>query len=166
LFGGGKTDPETTTFNNLVAANAKTGNNSIVSSLSPSEGYQALAGMMDAKNNTAGHSTALELAFGRAGEGTLVTQMTDQINSAIKSGSISASASPSQIYSQVVTPWLQSKNAYISPTAVISSNGTQAGNTVNDLLTGLIAQWQSGALTSSTKVGISGQTIAGLPTYG
>jgi hypothetical protein len=165
-FGGGKVDPETTSFNNMVAANAKTGTNGIVSSLNPAQGYQALAGMMDAKNNTAGHSTALEMAFGRAGEGNLMTQMTTQINSAIKSGAISAGASPSQIYSKVVTPWLQSKNAYVSPNAIISSNGTKAGSTIDDLLTGLIGQWQSGALNSSSKVGVSGQTIAGLPTYG
>lgn len=164
-LGGGKADPETTGFNSLVAANAQTGNNGIISQLNPSQAYQSLAGMMDAKNNTAGHSTPLEMVFGRAGEGNLMTQMTSQINSAIKSGQIGANATPSQIYNSVVMPWLQSKNAYVPANAIISSNGTKNNGTVDSLLTQLIGQWQTGQLNANSQVGVSGQTIAGLPTY-
>lgn len=163
-FGGGKADPETTNFNSMVAQNAKSGGQ-IVSQLNPSQAYQSLAGMMDAKDNTAGHSTQLELAFGRMGEGSLMTQMTQQINDAIQGGKISPTANAQQLYSQVVEPWLQSKNAYVPQDAVISSNGTKNNGTVDSLLTQLIGQWQSGALTAQSQVGVSGQTIAGLPSF-
>ncbi|MDA8350495.1 MAG: hypothetical protein M0038_17140 [Pseudomonadota bacterium] len=164
-FGGGKNDPETLYWNNLVGAQAKDPTTNLMATLNPSQAYESLAGIMDAKNNTPGHSTPLELAFGRMGEGKLMDQMTTQINNAIASGAISKTASPSQLYSQIVQPWLQSQNAYVSPTDIVSSNGTRAGNSINDLLTQLIGQWQSGALTSSSKVGIAGQTIAGLPNF-
>jgi hypothetical protein len=165
-FGGGKKDPETTSFNGMVAANAQAGNNSVVQSLNPTQAYQSLAGMMDAKNNTAGHSTPLEMVFGREGEGAMMTQMSSVVNSAISSGKIAKNASPSQIYSSVVMPWLQSKGAYTPANAIISSNGTKNNGTIDSLITQLIGQWQSGALTPSSKVGISGQTIQGLQAYG
>jgi len=164
-FGGGKADPETTAFNSFVQANSKSGG-VLTSQLNPSQAYQMLAGMMDAKNNTPGHSTPLEEVFGREGEGNFMTQMADQVNSAISSGQVSKSASPETIYSEVVMPWLQQKGAYVPADAIISSNGTKNDGTVDSLITQLIGQWQSGELTGSSKVGISGQTISGLPTFG
>lgn len=163
-FGGGRADPETTSFNNFVQQNAQAGGG-LTSQLNGPQAYQMLAGMMDAKNNTAGHSTQLEMTFGRMGEGNLMDQMTTQINSAIKSGQIGGNATPQQIYQTVVMPWLQSKNAYVPANAIISSNGTRNNGTVDSLLTQLISQWQSGSLNAGTQAGISGQTIAGLPAY-
>lgn len=165
-FGGGEKDPETTSFNGMVAANAKAGNNAVVQSLNPGQAYQSLAGMMDAKNNTAGHSTPLEMVFGREGEGAMMSQMSSTINSAISSGKISKSATPTQLYNQVVVPWLQSKGAYTPASAIISSNGTKNNGTIDSLITQLIGQWQSGSLNPSSKVGVSGQTISGLQAYG
>lgn len=164
-FGGGRVDPETSSWNGLTAMQAQHPTTNLMSSLNPSQAYQSLAGMMDAKNNSPGHSTALELTFGRMGEQNLMDQMTQQINAAISGGKVPKNATAAQLYSQVVTPWLQSKNAYISPNAIISSNGTRAGNTVNNLLTQLISQWQSGALNANSRVGVAGQTISGLPAY-
>ena len=164
-FGGGEKDPETQDFNSVVAANAKTGNNGVIAQLSPSQAYQSLAGMMDAKNNSAGHSTALEQVFGRMGEGNLMTQMAGQINQAISGGNIAKNATPQQIYQQVVTPWLQSKGAYVAPNATISSNGTANNGAVDALLTQMIGQWQSGALNNAVGLGVDGQTISTLPGY-
>lgn len=155
-FGGGEKDPETQSLDQI--APQLSANPHLASQLTGAQTYQMLAGLMDAKNNSAGHSTQLELAFGRFGEQNLLTQMTGEINSAIGSGKISSSASPTQIYQQVVVPWLQSKNAYVPPTQVITSQGTKNGGTVDALLTNLIGDWQSGGLTSQTPIGISGQT--------
>jgi hypothetical protein len=163
-FGGGRNDPETLNWNQAVPQLSQ--NPALASQLSPSQGYQLLAGMMDAKNNSPGHSTNLELAFGRMGEGNLMTQMAGQINSAIGSGKLKQNSSPSQIYSQVVQPWLKAKGGYVNPGDIVSSNGTKAGGSVDAVLTQLIGQWQSGALNGTTQVGTSGQTIAGLPAFG
>jgi hypothetical protein len=163
-FGGGRPDQETTNWNSLVSQASK--NPQILQQLSPSQAVQSLAGIMDAKNNTPGHSTPLELQFGRMGESSLITQMAQQVNSAVAAGKLPASATPQQIYQQVVTPWLQSKNAYVPENAIVSSNGSRNNGSIDALLTQLIAQWQSGALNSHTPVGVSGQTIPGLPTFG
>lgn len=165
-FGGGKPDPETQSWNALAQAQAKNPNQNIMASLNPSQAYQSLAGIMDAKNNTPGHSTNLELHFGRMGEGKLMDQMAQQINAALSNGTLARTATPQQMYQQVVMPWLQKTGAYVPSNAIISSNGAQNNGMIDNLLTQLIGQWQSGALTAGSRVGIAGQTIAGLPAYG
>jgi hypothetical protein len=162
-FGGGRADPETSSWNSFIAAYAQ--DPSVVSKLSAPGAYQMLAGIMDAKNNTPGHSSALELAFGRAAEGTVVVQMAQVINAATQAGQVSASDTPITVYNNIVKPWLQSKNAYIQPTDVISSNGSRAGGAVDALFEILIAAWTSGWLKSTTPMGIAGQPIAGLPAF-
>lgn len=162
-FGGGRPDPETTAWNSI--AKSASSNPSILSSESPANLYQNLAGIMDAKNNSPGHSTALEQVFGRMGEQNLMDQMTGQVNQAIAANPSLSGDSASQLYSSVVEPWLQSKNAYVAPSAIVSSNGATAGNSINTMLTSLLGDWMSGAITPSSKLGIAGQTIAGLPTF-
>ncbi len=162
-FGGGSPDPETTAWNSI--AKAASANPSILASESPAQLYQNLAGIMDAKNNSPGHSTALELVFGRMGEQNLMDQMTGQVNQAIAANPSLSGDSASQLYSSVVEPWLQSKNAYVAPSAIVSSNGATAGNSINTMLTSLLGDWMSGGITPSSKLGIAGQTIAGLPTF-
>ncbi len=162
-FGGGRPDPETTAWNSI--AKSASANPSILSSESPANLYQNLAGIMDAKNNSPGHSTALEQVFGRMGEQNLMDQMTGQVNQAIAANPSLSGDSASQLYSSVVEPWLQSKNAYVAPSAIVSSNGATAGNSINTMLTSLLGDWMSGAITPSSKLGIAGQTIAGLPTF-
>lgn len=163
-FGGGAADPETTTWNSYISQASK--DPSLASQLNPQQAYTMLAGIMDAKNNSPGHSTNLELHFGRMGENNLMTAMTSQINSAINSGQIAKTATPQQIYSQVVEPWLQASGAYVPANQIVSSNGSRNNGSIDALLTQLIGQWQSGALTSSTHVGINGQTIGGMQAYG
>lgn len=162
-FGGGRPDPETTAWNSI--AKSASSNPSILASESPANLYQNLAGIMDAKNNSPGHSTALEQVFGRMGEQNLMDQMTGQVNQAIAANPSLSGDSASQLYSSVVEPWLQSKNAYVAPSAIVSSNGATAGNSINTMLTSLLGDWMSGAITPSSKLGIAGQTIAGLPTF-
>jgi hypothetical protein len=161
-FGGGKTDPETLNWNNL--AGQLSSNPSLANSLTPAQAYQSLAGIMDAKNNSPGHSTNLEIAFGRQGEGSLVTTMANWVNQAIQSGQVSANSDPATLYNQVVKPNLQSMGAYVNPTDIVSSNGAKAGGSIDALLTRTIGLWQSGNLSGG--VGVSGQTISGLPQYG
>lgn len=173
-FGAGKMDQENTNWNSFVPqynkANAQQ-QQQMLSSLSPSQSFQMLAGVMDAKDPTAGHSEQLEQVFGRMGENTVMTQMAQQINSAISSGQISKSATPQQIYQQVVTPWLKSKGVTIgmaSPTqqGMIVGTNQSEGGALQGVLTNLIGAWQSGSLNANTSVGISGQKITGLPVYG
>ncbi len=165
-FGGGRPDPETQGWNSLAAAQAKNPGTNLMTNLNPAQAYQSLAGIMDAKNNSPGHSTALEQVFGRMGEGKLMDQMTGQINSALSAGTIKPNSTPSQIFQQVVQPWLTKLGANVPNNAVISSNGSQNNGMVQNLLTQLISQWQSGSLSSSTQAGVAGQTISGLSAFG
>jgi hypothetical protein len=162
-FGGGKPDPETENWNSIAPKLAQ--NPSVAGQLSPAQNFQLLAGVMDAKNNSPGHSTNLELVFGRMGEGKLMSQMAQQINSAVASGQIAPTASASDIYSQVVTPWLKQIGAYVPQDAIVSSSGQRNNGSIDAVLTGLIGSWQSGLLNAGTPVGIDGQVINGLPSY-
>lgn len=181
-FGGGKNDPESLAGNSLdKAITAGTANDSALSS--PSNAFQYLAGAMDAKNDTAGHSQPIEQVFGRMGESNLTNSMFDQINSAIGSGAFTPTAdggisvktgggtvtynandAPTYIYNNVVAPWLQSQGAGISSSST-DLNGNNQGNQLISSLQSLIGAWQTGGLTSSTPIGVSGQADSSLPTY-
>lgn len=162
-FGGGENDPETLGWNKTVQA--AQANPSAITGESPSQLYQNLAGMMDAKNNSPGHSTNLELHFGRMGEGSLMDQMAQQVNQAVAANPSLKNDSASQLYSSVVQPWLQKSGAYVNPNDIVSSNGTRAGSSVNNMLTGLLGDWMSGSINAQTPMGINGQTISGLANY-
>lgn len=162
-FGGGKTDPETLSWNNI--APQLNANPQLASSMTGAQAYQALAGMMDAKNNSPGHSTALEIKFGRMGEGAVVNQMANWINSAIAKNPSLKTATAAQLYNQVVAPQLKAMGAYVNPTDIITSTGTKAGSAVDGVLTQLINLWQNGQLNAQSQVGVSGQTIGGLPGF-
>lgn len=123
-FGGGKPDPETQMMTALDSQSAATQQQYLSD---PNNAFTYLTGMFDAKNNTPGHSTALEQVFGRMGEGNFTTQMTNQISSAVDSGKITASTPPDQIYSQIVEPWLNSVGASVDPKSTdISGNNFSA----------------------------------------
>jgi hypothetical protein len=175
-FGGGKPDPETLMGQNYTAQYNSLNpqqQGQLASQMSPAQNFQFLAGIFDAKNNSPGHSTPLEQIFGQRGEGNFVLQMTGQINSAIKSGKLSPNASAEQIYSQVVTPWLSSYQGNYgggNTSAAIQANWTNSqgqpfGNALASSIVNLIGQWQSGALTAQTPIGISGQQLTGLEAY-
>jgi hypothetical protein len=160
IFGPGKMDAENVGWDQYAKAYQQGGAKG-VSGASPSQNYQALAGIFDSR----GSSIPFYGKYGRMGEQQFTTDMASQINSAISSGKITKNASPDQIYSQVVQPWISS----------MSKSGWQNTNTakgapekqaVGNLLTSMIGQWQSGQLTAGSKVGINGQTINGLPLFG
>ena len=132
--------------------------------LNPASAYQDLASVMSAENNSPGHSQPIEQVFGRMGEQNLMQQMTQHINSQIAAGRIPRTATPQQIYSQVVAPWLASKNAGIANQ--YTSNGQAEAPALQADLTSLIGYWQSGLLSAGSKVGSGGQTIAGLQAFG
>ena len=168
-FGGGAHDPETDSlYKYLGAYNTPGGGSQLAAGLSPAQNYQNLAGIFDAKNNTAGHSTPLEQYYGRMGEGNFLNDITGQINQAIASGKVQKGASAQDLYSQVVNPYLQSKNIGIDPNASIytTAKGQKFGNAMQDDITNLLGQWQKGQLTNQSKVGVSGQTDPGLQAYG
>lgn len=152
VFGGGEKDPETTQMTGANAAGANA-----LASQSPSTSFQYLAGVMDAKNNTAGHSTSLEQVFGREGETNVVNGMAQQINSAITSGKITASTDPSTVFSSVVEPWLNSKGVASSSLTFTDSTGKSSGSNLQDSLTNLVGAYMDGSLNDNTSIGVSGQ---------
>lgn len=165
-FGGGKADPETMGLNNYVPQYTK--NPAIAAQLNPAQNYQLLAGVFDAKDNAPGHSTALEQHYGRMGEGAFMNDVFTQVNNAIQSGKISASATPAQIYSQVVNPYLTSKGMGIQTNGsqnFTTSSGTNFGGAMQAAVQNLIGQWQSGALSGKSQIGISGQTDPNMPAF-
>ena len=157
--GGGKPDPET----QMAQALDKAGPNSLVGA-PPSASFQYLAGIFDAKNNSAGHSDPLEQAFGRMGEGNFTTQMASQINSAIQAGKVPAGATPDQIYQAVVLPWLTAKGINMNAPRT-DAHGNSYGTQLVDSIQNLIGAYTTGQLTSATPVGVNGQTITNLPAY-
>lgn len=172
-FGGGQTDPENANWNNFVGAYNKlnpTQQGQMLSQVPPSASYQLLAGVMDAKNNSSGHAEELEQAFGKAGEGAFMSQMSSTVNSALNSGKIPKTASPQQIYSQVVVPWLKSKGVTVGQDSsnvqgAVVTGGGKEGSAMQGIITNLIGQWQSGDFNNKTPMGVAGQPITGLQAY-
>jgi len=161
LFGPGRMDPENVGWDQYAAAFDKSGAAG-VSGATPANNFQTLAGMFDARGST----MPMYEKYGRMGENQFTTDMFGIVNQALKSGKVASNATPQQIYSKVVQPWIQG----------MEPGGWQASNTakgspeqaaMGNLLTSMIGQWQSGQFTSSSKVGIDGQTVStGVPTYG
>lgn len=166
VFGGGKADMETTEWNQLAGKfNELPASQQSQVMFSPQQAFINLAGTMDAKNNSPGHSQPIEQVFGRMGEANLVSQMTQQINSQLAAGAITKSSSVNDIYNKVVAPWLASKGASINMNERTSS-GQAEGPALVQSLKSLIGAYASGALTAQTPVGAQGQTIPGLQAFG
>jgi hypothetical protein len=177
-FGGGKVDPETTSmtaYAQQYSSSCATKQQELTSSLNPAQGFQVLAGIFDAKNNSPGHSTPQEQIWGRAGEGAFTSAVFGNINSAIQKNPSLKDASPQTLYNQVVVPYLSSfKGSYgggntnADPNSTYTlSCGTKFGGAMESAIVSLIGNWQSGNFTGSTPVGISGQTMgSSLPAYG
>lgn len=170
-FGGGRADPETMALNNYAPQYNK--NPSIASQLNPAQNYQLLSGVFDAKDNSPGHAIAAEQKYGRMGESAFINDVFTQVNNAIQSGQISATATPAQIYSQVVNPYLSSQIVDGRSLAIhtdgsnnfTTSGGNNFGGAMQAAVQNLIGQWQSGQLTGKSNIGISGQTDPGIPAY-
>lgn len=166
-FGGGKTSAEAgmqrsvdATLNNTNAGTRAAS----IATMNPAQAFQYINGTMNAHNNSPGHSEGIEQVFGKNGINNLVGGMMPQINMALASGQISRSATPAQIYSQVVAPWLQSKGASINPNTV-DVHGNNEGQNIIDSLQNLIGAWQQGSFTNKSKVGVAGQTV-NIPAFG
>lgn len=177
--GGGKPDQET----EMQESADKAGGNALAGQ-SPSTSFQYLAGVMDAKNNTAGHSTDLEQAFGREGEGGVLNGMTGAVNSAVNSGQMTqnsdgsvsfktgggtviypASQAAQGVFGEIVTPYLQGKGVDPSSLSFTDAKGSSSGDNLSDSLQNLLGSWMNGSLTASTSIGVAGQKDSGLAAY-
>jgi hypothetical protein len=139
----------TKTYLNAPAATAAydAGGAQAVAGATGTQDWQALAGLFDARSS----DLPFYQQYGRMGEGQFMTNMTSQINDAIDSGKISSSATPQEIFSQVVNPWIGSMNNSTSSTG---KGWDTAGTTadpggiyqapVEQLLTNLIGNYQQG----------------------
>lgn len=165
-FGGGEKDPETTNWDQYTkAVNSLPADQQATAAmgLTPAQAYQNLAGVMDAKNNTPGHSQPIEQVFGRMGEQNLMDQLTGEVNSAYKSGQITPGESIQDQWSKVINPWLTSRGAGIANQN--TSGGAAEGKALTGDLQTLMGQWESGMLTPQSQVGSGGQTIGGLSNF-
>jgi hypothetical protein len=160
MFGPGREDPENAVWDKYAAAFDKNGAQA-VSGASPSQNFQLLAGIFDSR----GSSIPFYNQYGRMGEGKFMGDMTARINQAIQTGSVPPNATPQDIYSKVVEPWINS----MSPGGWQDANTVEGSPTkaaVGNMLTGLIGQYQSGQITSQTPLGIKGQTVQMQPYVG
>jgi len=166
-FGGGKPDPETTNWNQYasqVGQLSPTQQAQVAQSLSPAQAYQNLAGVMDAKNNTPGHSESIEQVFGRMGEQNMMDQLTSEINKAVGSGQITPGESVAQQWSQTLNPWLQSKGVNWNPSQTTSQGSPETAALQGDIQS-LVGSYESGQLNPQSAVGVSGQNIAGMAPF-
>jgi hypothetical protein len=159
-FGPGKMDPENVNWNNYARAFSQ--NPSAVLGATPSQNYQALAGIFDAR----GSAIPFYNTFGRMGEGQFMTAMTDQVNRALQGGRVPVNATPAQIYSTVVAPWITQMGGQGGWQPTYTEQGAPEKGAIGALLTNLIGQWQSGMFNAASPMGIAGQNIPGLPVYG
>lgn len=159
-FGPGRMDPENVNWDRYAAAASK--NPQSVMGATPSQNFQALAGIFDAR----GSNIPFYQKFGRMGENQFTVAMTNQINSALRSGAISTTTPPQDIYAKVVQPWITSMGGSQGWQSTYTIGGAPEKGAIGDLLTNMIGQWQAGMLNAGTPVGVSGQTIQGLPTFG
>jgi len=166
-FGGGRHDPESDELHNLSGEYSQLYNQSpqeaqsALSTLSPSQDYQLLAGAMDAKNHSGNSEQPIEATFGRMGEQNLLTQIAGQINQAYNAGQITPGESAADVYSGVVQPWLSKETGGQGITGAASG---EAG-ILNGSLEGLVGDYMSGNLTNQSQIGIAGQTDPELQPY-
>ena len=160
-FGGGETSQEalmSRSIDQQLQGATPAQRAQALSTLSPAQSVQTIQGFMNAHDNSPVHSEAIEQVFGKNGVNNMLGQMMPAINQAIASGKVAANATPQQIYSQVVAPWLQSKGASVNPNQK-DVHGNPEGQNLIDAITNTIGQWQSGQLTSQSNVGVGGQTL-------
>jgi len=91
--------------------------------------------------------------------------MGQQVNAAVKANPALKNASPSQMYDQVVEPWLKQKGAYVPSDAIVSSNGTANNGAVDSLLTGLLGDWMGGKFTAYGPGGVPTSGLEGVSPY-
>jgi hypothetical protein len=157
-FGPGAKDPESSYFAAYADAYGK-GGAKAVQAATPPQTFQSLAGLFDLRSGQISPNVPMYNQYGRMGENQFTADMTGKINQALAKGLILKTATPAQIYSQVVAPWMKSWNK-----GDLSKD--PHGAAIQNMVTQLIGQWQKGQLTARTPVGIDGETIAGLQAFG
>jgi hypothetical protein len=165
-LGGGTSSVEaltaqayTATFDKATPAQQR----QLAMSASPSQNVQYLQGLMNAHDSSPGHESDLQAAFGKNNVNGFTTQMTSTVNAAIKSGKISRNSTPQQIFASVVQPWLSSKAGGAKSGSDIKGNSIASAEQAS--IMGILSQWQDGAFTSKSRVGVKGQSI-NIPNYG
>ena len=160
LFGPGRMDPENIGWDQYAQAYKQHGAAG-VSGATPAQNFQMLSGIFDAR----GSNIPFYQRYGRMGENAFMQDMTGRINQAMASGQVAPNSSPSQIYSQVVEPWINSMswNGWQNTSTI---QGAPEKAAIGNLLTNMIGQYQQGQISSSSHLGIKGQSIVGLQPYG
>lgn len=166
-FGGGKHDPETDAVNSLIPQYTQAYNQDptkaqgALSTLTPQQSMETLAGIFDAKNNTPGHSEPIEQTWGRMQEGSFLNDIANQINSGYSAGTIKPGESAADIYSSVINPYITQRTngqGIVGP-----DNGV--GGVLSGAIQNLIGDYTNGTLDNTTPIGIKGQIDTTLPTY-
>jgi hypothetical protein len=161
-FGPGAKDPEQYTWQNYFSEYQK--NPKALAQITPPQAFQTLAGIFDARSS----DVPIYAQFGRMGEGAFVNAMATKINQATASGQIAPGATPQEIYSKVIDPWIQQMpNAAGEGGKGWAKGGGYGGDVpaIKNLITTLIGQYTGGQLTNQTPIGINGQIDHTLPTY-
>ena len=87
---------------------------------------------------------APQAVYGRTGNETFMQDFKRQINTAIESGAVPPTATPQEIYAQVIQPWISSMGA---------GPQDQAARAIQDhMLTDLVASYQAGKPISNAEV--------------
>jgi hypothetical protein len=156
-LGGSNPTAKATTGPTTAQAQAAytTGADKAVAGASGANDYQSLAGLFDMRSS----NLPIYQQFGRQGEGAFTQAMTSQIDNAIKAGTISANATPEQIYSQVVNPWIGNMSNSSAPSGKGWASTTAAYGAdqpaVQQLLVNMIGNYQQG----QAFTGVGGQAV-------
>jgi hypothetical protein len=137
-FGPGKEDPENITWNNYAQTFKQ--DPAAVNQATPSQSYQSLAGIFDSR----GSQIPFYSQYGRMGEGKFLQGMTDQINSALSNGTISATDSAQTIYNKVVDPWVTTMGGSNGWQNTYTVKGAPEKAAVQNLLTNMVGQYING----------------------
>lgn len=199
-FGGGKHDPETTALQGLIpeyqqAYNENpTATTQALSNLGPQQSFETLAGAMDAKNNTPGHSQPIEQAYGRMQEGSFLNDIAGQINSSYAGtggdpangslkrgqyivgpdGSIKVGTDQANVFDSYGAADAAKGlyNDVVNPYLTTKTGGqgilgpqNGEGGVLTGAIQNLIGDYMGGALTNTTPIGVSGQADSTLPSY-
>ena len=162
-FGPGAKDPEQYNWQDYFSQYQKNPQ-SVTGVGNPANTFQNLAGVFDARSS----DVPFYHQFGRMGEGQFLNSMADRINQATTAGTIKPGASSSDIFNQVVNPWIGT----MSNPSGTGGKGWDAGGgyggdvpALQNLVKSLIGEYTTGAITPSTPIGVSGERDTALPQY-
>lgn len=139
-FGPGKKDAETANVQGLINATSSNGNNSQIAA-SVQNPYVQLAGLFDDRSST----LPMYQKYGRMGEQKFTNDFATQINSALASGQITKNTPASQVYSQVIAPWVNGMGSGWDNVGAAYTSTTQG------LLQGMTAQYLNGTAAQNWK---------------